>query len=1330
MNEIATKHNIERALANFSSGSLLKNGIALLNALGYHSERQLVISPNTFEGLVEAYQPLAEIDKTKTLVDDWCSVDILFQLTGDDIRDMAQGHFIFDNVHRVDNQIIESYLFLAIELKQAEYSRSMLANLTREINRLFAMPVMILFKYGSQLTLSIINRRLNKRVENKDVLEKVTLIKGICFTKPLRAHKEILFDLSLYQLLKQYSCQNFVDLHRAWQKTLDVSELNKRFYREIAYWYFWAIKVVKFPNGTNLKEEEHTATSVIRLITRLIFVWFLKEKGLISDDLFNHKKLSQILNFGDSSSSSYYKAILQNLFFATLNQEMNTTENPHQRRFRDENTGHVNDSYLVTNLYRHEALFKQPKKALNLFATIPFLNGGLFECLDKRINKDGKDVEIRLDGFSDNPKKQPYVPNELFFLVDEIEIDLNEIFDTRGKSYKVRGLLEIFQSYKFTVDENTPIEEEIALDPELLGKVFENLLASYNPETGVTARKQTGSFYTPREIVNYMVDEALFGYLKTALAPDIQDSTNDKRLLNLLSYTETTEDFNEAEKEKLIYAIDHLKALDPACGSGAFPMGMLQKLVFILNKLDPHNQRWEERQVAKLENLIEIAERDIEDSALRNQTISGLQKQIEEVKDAFERNELNYGRKLFLLENCIYGVDIQPIAVQITKLRCFISLVVDQQIDENSYNRGIRPLPNLETKFVAANTLIQVDRPAQLAFETPEVKKKQDELNDLRQRRHFLAPTWEKKKQIREQDKKLSLGLADLLKEDGWKNDTAEKLAYWDPYDQSASAGYFDPKWMFGIGEGFDVVIGNPPYMRVQIIQKTQPEFIPYYRSNYQSAVGSYDLYAVFIERGYSLLSDSGQLAYIVPHKFFQATFGEGLRKLLTNRKALRQIVRFGAEQVFEEATTYTCLLFLSAEKTEQFDLIEVKSLERGEEVLQAVRQREEHSDYAHEKLSEPVITGSGYGEKIDWDFSIGASNLVLKRIQQYPNTLEKITRKIFVGLQTSADKIYVLEILSEKENSFLCFSKQLREEVEIEKGLVKPFLMGKDVHRYENVTAKNVVIFPYNIINGKADLMTQRFIMENYPLGWHYLERNENPLAEREHGKMRGKRFYAYIYPKNLTEFETVKIITPEIALGCQMTLDDRGNFYHTTKVYSFVFKESVKQPLKYLLGLLNSKVLWFFLSSTGYVLRGGYYTFKTEYLKPFPIAESRPEQEQAVATLVDYVLYLKSLPESSNREESARRRLMTAYFEQLIDALIYEIYFPEEFLDAEKFISHLLTPNHILPIEKFDGEKLPFLQLCFEEIYQQTHPVRQMVFFLDTIDAVRVIEERSRVK
>ena len=174
MNELELKQRIESSLSKFSRGTLLENGINLLNTLGYYSERQVVLSPNTLEGLKDIHPTLAQIDIQKSLVNDWLSVDILFQIANEDIRDISQGHFVFDMVRRVDNQIIESYLFMAINLKESDYSRSKLADLTREVNKFFAMPVMLLFQYGSCLTLSIINRRLNKREESKDVLEKVS----------------------------------------------------------------------------------------------------------------------------------------------------------------------------------------------------------------------------------------------------------------------------------------------------------------------------------------------------------------------------------------------------------------------------------------------------------------------------------------------------------------------------------------------------------------------------------------------------------------------------------------------------------------------------------------------------------------------------------------------------------------------------------------------------------------------------------------------------------------------------------------------------------------------------------------------------------------------------------------------------------------------------------------------------------------------------------------------------------------------------------------------------------------------------------------------------
>lgn len=1298
MSIIDIKQNIKRSIQVFSNGNFTQNALNLFKALGYNTERQSQLDKPTFATFKNSYiDQQSKFSEEKALTKEWKYVDLLFQLSKEEVQKSAS---LFDT-RQVDRTVIETYLFFAIELLKDHYTRTQISLITREVNRLFPMPVMILFKHGKSLTLSVINRRLHKRDDSKDVLEKVTLIKDFLIESPHRAHIEILYDLSFDELKRKYNFTNFVELHNAWQKTLDTEELNKRFFQELANWYFWATQNVEFPSDVEKNRDVRNATSVIRLITRLIFIWFLKEKGLVPDDLFNQAKLKDILSFNDKNQSTYYKAILQNLFFATLNTEMNK-DKPGNRKFRSKNKDDGRDQhYMIHNVFRFEVYFTKPQVTLKkFFDNIPFLNGGLFECLDKLIMINGKEQVIRNDGFSDLPNNILKVPDHLFFSSEQ-SIDLNEVYGTQNKTFKVRGLIDILDSYKFTVDENTPIEEEIALDPELLGKVFENLLANYNPETQTTARKQTGSFYTPREIVNYMVDESLITYLSNIISADAKE---DGRLRHLLSYTDEPHKFTKGEVDKLIDAIDSAKILDPACGSGAFPMGILHKLVYVLGKLDPNNLKWKQKQISKVLEIPDVTVRE---------------KLIEDVEQSFQNNELDYGRKLYLIENSIFGVDIQPIAVQIAKLRFFVSLMVDQKIDADKDNMGVRPLPNLETKFVAANTLIDIEKTKELhlSLNLAEIERKEIELKKIRER-HFSARSLKAKREFREMDDKLRGEISALLKDDGFPQEVTRKLTSWDPYNQNASAEFFDPEWMFSIRNGFDIVLGNPPYLRVQGLQQTQPEFVPIYRQRYVSAQGSFDIYALFVERGYQLLNSNGLLTYILPHKFFQASFGEALRKLLTKHRALRQIVRFGAEQVFEEATTYTCLLFLSTQPNTTFDLFEVKTLEHGRDVLEAALNHQEHQDYEYESLPEPQNTA--------WDFTIGPSHKVLKRLQQHKETLGSITRKIFVGLQTSADKLYVLPVIKEKGNLIRCHSRYLDEEIEIERGLVKPFLMGKDIHRYEPAISNNVVIFPYLVHDHKAVLMSRNYLTKNFPKGWHYLKQNEKALAEREHGKMRGENFYAYIYPKNLSEFEAVKIMTPDICSGPQLTIDQSGELYHTTTLYSFVFKPSAGGSAKYFLGLLNAKVLWYYLSVTGTVLRGGYLRFKTEYLKPFPIPESTPEQQKLVEKIVDYILYLKALP-SAKVSDGPRHALMVSYFEQLIDAIVYELYFPEVF-EVKHSMSKLIDNKDLRPLAQIKNDKLQALKDYFEILYKPENPVRESLYFLNTLEAVRVIEDHAR--
>ena len=690
------------------------------------------------------------------------------------------------------------------------------------------------------------------------------------------------------------------------KNAFSVETLTKEFYKELSNWYFWALQKVQFPYDLDRKKlleiedeekrndeakkltELRNATSVIRLITRLIFVWFLRQKRLIADELFDTAALNDMLNYSDKTGSTFYKAILQNLFFATLNTEMGD-----KRKFVNRQSG-------IQTLYRYERFFKNKARFMELTKNTPFLNGGLFENLDKNV---GDENEIRIDCFSNRIDKEPLltVPDFLFF-GDEKSVDLNEIYDTKGKTYKVRGLIDILKTYNFTIEENTTTDIEVALDPELLGKVFENLLASYNPETQTTARKQTGSFYTPREIVDYMVQESLMAYFQTIT--NCQLRITNEGDIEMEDGTAITDEIGLS----IINSLNVIKILDPACGSGAFPMGILQKMVQILQKLDPQNRLWKQRQ-------LDIAEK-IEDIQTREVAIAN-------IEDAFEENELDYGRKLFLIENSIFGIDIQPIAVQISKLRFFISLICEQTPKPDKPNLGIRPLPNLETKFVAANTLIGLDKSKQSnLFRTQEIIDKENELKGVRHK-HFSARTPETKAKYRDKDQQLRHEISDILTTLGYAEDTAQKLALWNPYDQNDSSPFFDMEWMFGLKDGFDIVIGNPPY-GVKL-DKSLTDFLS---KKYSISVSVADTYLMFINTAYSISKINSILTYIIPSTWLYMPQYKNFRKVIANNISIQEIQLF-RKFVFEQAVVETCTLLsknITPNSNTKYSFKEVKS--------------------------------------------------------------------------------------------------------------------------------------------------------------------------------------------------------------------------------------------------------------------------------------------------------------------------------------------------------------------------------------------------------------------
>ncbi len=828
-------------------------------------------------------------------------------------------------------------------------TRSQLAQIARAFNReYFYTPVIVVFKYGGNLGFANTQRlKYKQEWREGEKAGKVSLLRDIDIKNPHAGHLRILNDLKIPKTGKN-KVDTFAKLYAYWQDVLNVNILNKKFYQELSHWYFWAVQEVAFPGSPvslihKLSEkdqalkQEHNAKNVIRLLTRFLFVWFVKEKKLIPEELFDidylkKELLTDISPVRDEGlfkeaniESTYYKAILQNLFFASLNCPIKPSENGDNRkrgfRLKDNFGQHRDANYLM----RYQDQFKNPEKFIELINNVvPFLNGGLFECLDNKTDK------IYIDGFSDNLVKphQLVVPDYLFFGFDR-EVDLSGVVGINTKAYQnasVKGLIPILESYKFTVAENTPIEEDVALDPELLGKVFENLLASYNPETKTTARKQTGSFYTPREIVNYMVDESLIAYLKNEVKNwGIEEEKLDRQLHELLSY----DDINPFEKNddlqnQIIHALDNCKILDPACGSGAFPMGVLQKMVHVLQKIDPENRYWRKLQsnkaVKETEGAFALA-----DKKEREQKLI-------EINEAFDEklNDPDYARKLFLVENCIYGVDIQPIAVQISKLRFFISLVVDQKVDRNKPNFGIRALPNLETKFVAANTLIGIDKPeGQMnLFDNQEIKELERELKNVRHRL-FSAKSPATKRRLRDKDKEIREKIGTLLAAHGWGNETAKQLAAWDPYDQNASSPFFDTEWMFGVVNGFDVIIGNPPYGA-----KCPDNHKKYFKAKYYSAKtisgvqkGSLDTFTIFIEHGYNSLKKMGNLIFIIPISITSSDSMTGLHKLLETNCETIKVSSYSVrpQPVFENAVVNTSILFFIKTETNCNQLLSTK---------------------------------------------------------------------------------------------------------------------------------------------------------------------------------------------------------------------------------------------------------------------------------------------------------------------------------------------------------------------------------------------------------------------
>ena len=628
-------------------------------------------------------------------------------------------------------------------------------------------------------------------------------------------------------------------------KSLDIKEVNKEFYKQVKERFDALVGIAKAAKVN--ASENQVKQFAVRLIGRYIFCWFLKEKGIIP--------LRLICSSTIKKEANYFHRFLLKLFFNTLNTKVQ------ERPVILGNNGELENE--------------------KLFEKIPYLNGGLFD------------------------------ENEEDRLFCNLELDDWLI-----------PFVEVLENYDFTVDESSGNYQQIAVDPEMLGRIFENLLASQNEETEKIAnqRKAFGAFYTPREIVDYMVNESIKAYLQTSWEKHIEQ-TKTEQLNNpepigdifgnkpnvQLKIPVKTYQLKEEEKQKIEKALaplfasqpnadglkkedkilldkflSEIKILDPACGSGAFPMGVLLKL--------------------------------------------------KELREMLGFYPSAYQLKLNILSNNIYGVDIMPMATEIARLRSWLSLVLDSDYKPEARNNnfGIDALPNLDFKFVCANSLIDLGLDAFIqeskgTFREEFTRKLVIQLKELEDlRKQFFLPDVDqsdkvnlKKQYLQRRDKVIKNIEADsepVLKI------IAEKIKNWNPFDDSFTSPFFSPTWMFGIDKGFDVVIGNPPYGGTYT--QTQKK---YFSQNYVTAKtisgvqkGSLDTYSLFIEKGFVNLHKGGNLIYIVPISITSSDSLTGVHRLIEKNCEEIKISSYSVrpQPVFENAVVNTSIIFFKKTNT------------------------------------------------------------------------------------------------------------------------------------------------------------------------------------------------------------------------------------------------------------------------------------------------------------------------------------------------------------------------------------------------------------------------------
>lgn len=957
------------------------------------------------------------------------------------------------------------------------------------------------------------------------------------------------------------------------QERFSVEVVNRQFYASIAELFTKLIGgergVTKYPgllklNGILNQTVEHQEFAV-RLIGRVIFSWFLKEKKsaagvpIVPNELLSLDAVA--------SNADYYHSILEPLFFELLNKRVEQ---------------------------RHENLREAP------FSTVPYLNGGLFS-------------PQRNDYYNQSSYNGAGTPG----LTDIPDSWFTELFT-------------ILEQYNFTVDENTSYDVDLSIDPEMLGRIFENLLAEINPETGESARKSTGSFYTPREIVDYMVDSSLLEFLKRKT--DI-DENKLKALISWGTADDEQSPLTDDENKKAVSALAGLTILDPACGSGAFPISILQKVVYILQQADPRAEIWLENQLKSI--VSPELKRDIQEK--------------------YESENYDWLRKYGVIRETIFGVDIQTIATEISKLRCFLTLIIEEEVDDKKPNRGVHALPNLDFKFVTANSLVGLPE-SNTRTKSKELNLFEDvshieQLKNIRNE-YFGANAYERAR-LKDDFRMLQNDmLRSRIASSNSTSDLYNELSDWDPFSHDKT-DWFDTEWMFGVNE-FDIVIANPPYVGEK---GNKPIFDTLKTTSLGKRFykGKMDLFYFFFHLGLDNLKDGGVLTFITTNYYPTADGAIKLRKDLYERANIVRLINFGEITVFDSARGQHNLITIlqrlnvpdARYETEEIVARTKSSVSSG--ALSNVLSGE--SAIVTRNLMKKQNVYDSVGDNFYIRFSGGKTGVDELLIKVAKNKRLNDIVLVNTGIQTGADKFTDAHkkkypgIIAAKGDGIFVFKKGQLEKIVTEKRLIKPWFKNSDVSKYTSSTSTDKELLLTNFIASEnqepqaiANLQKFKEILVNRAQPEHMLD-----WWDLHQIRMKDKNKTGEI--KKMI-FDEPKIVVPYRSYENIFGYNDQPWF---ASVDVFFITAKANEPFEpfYLLGILNSKLIYTWLYYRG-KRKGQMLELYRTPLTEIPIASGTQEQKQAVEKLVREIIAAKTADPQTD----------TTAQQSTIDHLVYELY------------------------------------------------------------------------